>query len=162
MEQARKLKYLEDHQIGDVVRSLPYAVTPEEIIAFASKWDPQPWHIDEELAKQSPYGGLTACSAHIFAIFTGLATSLPEQPAAIAGLGFDEIRVLRPLRAGDSVSLVSECIEARRSRTKHDRGIVRSRGVLISRAGETVFSIISTFMVQSREGGGSHWPPRSR
>ena len=145
------MKYLEDYQVGQSMRSEPYEVTSAEITEFAKKWDPQPFHTDEELARQSFYGGLTACSAHIFAVYTGLSTRLPQKTAAIAGLGFDELRVLQPLRAGDAVYLTTECLEVRRSRTKPDRGIVRSRGTLFNRKDEPVFSMISTFMVRCRD-----------
>ena len=61
--------YFDDYVVGAEHAAGSYDVTAQEIIEFARKWDPQPWHIDEAVAKASPFGGLTACSAHIFSIF---------------------------------------------------------------------------------------------
>ena len=93
-------------------------VTKKEIIDFARRWDPQPFHVDEEAARSSIYGGITACTAHIFAIVCRLDAEMETKLAGIAGLGFDEMRVHQPLRAGDTVHIMSECMDVRRSKSK--------------------------------------------
>ena len=118
------MRYLEDHHVGHVITSGKAEVTKEEIIDFARRWDPQPFHVDEEAARSSIYGGITACTAHIFAIVCRLDAEMETKLAGLAGLGFDEMRVHQPLRAGDSVHITSECTDVRRSKTKPDRGIV--------------------------------------
>jgi acyl dehydratase len=148
-----ELIFLEDFQVGLHRRSGTHRVSKEEIIDFARTWDPQPFHVDEEAARTSIYGGLVACSAHIFALFTRLANSMEPRAAALAALGFDELRTRQPLRAGDSVYFRSECLDVRRSRTKPDRGIVAGAGTLINQHGGIVFSAKTAFMVQCRDGG---------
>ena len=150
-----EMLFLEDYQVGKVSRTGEMHVSADEIVQFACQWDPQPFHVDVEAARQSMHGGLIACSAHVFAVFTKLANTIEPQSAALAALGFDELRMVKPLRAGDRVSLSSECVEVRRSRSKPDRGIVRSMIKLTNHTGETVFTVISSFLVRARDGGDS-------
>ena len=144
------LRYFEDFAIGDLCESPSYVVSKQEVMQFAGEWDPQPFHIDEEFARQTMFGGVIACSAHIFAIFCKLSNQIEPRSAALAGLGFDEVRIPRPLRAGDTVRLTGRCIEARRSNTKPGCGIVASQVELTNQNGEIVFSTISRFMIQTR------------
>ncbi len=144
------LRYLEDYEVGSSVRSNTRCVTQEEIIAFAKTWDPQPFHTDEAAAKESIYGGITACTAHIFSISCVLGAEMDDPVAALAGLGFDEMRVHRPLRAGDTVHFTAECTKARRSKTKPDRGIVTTFSHLWNQHDESIFSLYCTMMVKSR------------
>jgi hypothetical protein len=85
--------------------------------------DPQPLHLDEDAPETKEYGGLITCSAHTFAIFMYLTSRNPVKTAAIAVLGFDELRMLRPLRPDDRTRAVSVCLEKRESPSKPDRGI---------------------------------------
>ncbi len=151
MAQAVSLLYLEDYQIGKQSRSITQTIPKEEIIRFASDWDPQPWHIDEEQAKNSIYGGITACTAHIFSIVCRLGANTEPKPAALAGLGFDNMQVHQPLRAGDTVYYVEECIGVRRSRSKPDRGIVKSRTSLFNQNDELIFTLDCSMMVWARQ-----------
>jgi acyl dehydratase len=147
-----KAVYFEDCTVGDQHRSIALAIDKAEIIDFASKWDPQPWHIDEELAKQSMFGGLTACSAHIFSLFCMVSQQWEngEQQQVLASLGFDEMRMLKPLYAGDRVYCRNTIELARASRSKDDRGIVATRCELINQKDEVVFSILSTFLMAKK------------
>ena len=144
------MRYLEDHHVGLVTTSGKTRVTKEEIIEFAQRWDPQPFHVDKEAARSSIYGGITACAAHIFAIACRLDAEMETKLAGLAGLGFDEMRVHDPLRPGDTVHLTSECTDVRRSKTKPDRGIVKIRTKLFNQRNELVFSLLATTMVASR------------
>ena len=144
--------YLDDHVVGDSVQCGAYEVTAQEIIEFAGKWDPQPWHIDEEAAKASFFGGLTACSAHIFSIYC--ITSPQWQNGAVqqamASLGFDELRMLKPVYAGDTLHCVTTFDTVRRSSSKPDRGIVVYASELINQNDEVVFSAkCSTLMARN-------------
>jgi acyl dehydratase len=147
------LLFLEDYEVGRAFRSADYLVSRQEIIEFATAWDPQPFHIDDAAARQSMFGGVIACSAHIFAIFCKLSSTLDPPTAALGGLGFDELRMHRPLRPDDTVHLVGTCQSVRRSQSRPDRGIVRSGVELLNARGEILFSCTSTFLVQSRDGG---------
>jgi acyl dehydratase len=135
--------------VGDKHAAATHEVTAQEIIAFAKQWDPQPWHIDEPAAKNSFFGGLTACSAHIFSIFciTSQRWQSGVVQQAIAGLGFDEMRMLRPVYAGDTLRCVSTIHETRASQSKPDRGIVVFETQLINQDDVVVFSIKASSMM---------------
>ncbi len=145
--------YLEDHELGQDIPGASEVVSEEEIIAFATRWDPQPWHTDRVAAGASMFGGLTACSAHIFAIYcsTSQRWQNGRQLQALAGLGFDELRVLRPVFAGDTLSCVTRVESARRSRSNPGRGIVVYASRLINQRDEEVFTIKSTTLVACRD-----------
>ena len=146
--------FLEDHIQGDSVRCGSYAVTAEEIIAFATKWDPQPWHTDEAAANASIFGGLTACSAHIFSIFciTSPQWENGGVQQALASLGFDEMRMLAPVYAGDTLRCVTVFETVRPSRSKPDRGIIVYASTLYNQREEAVFSIKCTTLTARRPG----------
>lgn len=135
--------FFEDYVLGEEHAAGEHTVTHEEIIDFAGKWDPQPFHVDEELAKASVFGGLTACSAHIFAIFciTSQRWQSGVVQQAVAGLGFDEMRMAKPVYAGDTLRCVSTVDELRASNSRPDCGIVVYRTRLLNQRAEEVFSI---------------------
>lgn len=141
--------YFENYQVGDCYPTVSHQVSKEAVIAFARQWDPQPWHIDEAAARDSLFGGLTACSAHVFSIFSSISpqwrNGAIQQP--LASLGFDQMRMLRPVYAGDTVHCVSTIESARRSSSKPDRGIVSSRVDMYNQSGEHLFSILATFII---------------
>lgn len=143
--------YFEDCVVGDEHPAGSHTVTAQEIIEFASAWDPQPWHVNEEAARASPFGGLTACSAHIFSIFciTSQRWQSGVVQQAIAGLGFDDMRMHQPVYAGDTLRCLSTIHGARVSASKPDRGIVTYHTRLLNQDGELVFSIkASTLMAR--------------
>jgi len=142
--------YLEDYEVGLSYESNPYTVSKEEIIDFAKQWDPQPFHIDEEAAKESIYGGLIAATAHMLALSCKLSNQLERKPAAIAGLGLDELRIHRPLRAGDTIRFVAQCTSVRRSETKPNLGIVHVSSKFINQDKEIVFTVRGGMMIKAR------------
>lgn len=99
VEPQAKPFFFDDCTVGEEHLAGTYEVTAEEIVAFARQWDPQPFHIDEAAARASIFGGLTACSAHIFSIFciTSQRWQSGVVQQAVAGLGFDEMRMHRPV-----------------------------------------------------------------
>ncbi len=141
--------YFDDFVVGDEHPAASHTPSKEEIIEFAKSWDPQPWHIDEVLAKQSMFGGLTACSAHIFSIFNICSqqwqSGVVQQ--ALAGLGFDEMRMLKPVYADKIVHCSSIVDEVRLSKSRPDAGIVSCTGCLINQRGDVVFSIKSASLM---------------
>lgn len=122
----------------------------EEVVDFARRWDPQPFHVDEQAARSSIYGGLTASSLHLFAICTRLFFDHPARIAVLAMLGKDAVRFPHPARPGDRLTYTTECVERRRSRTKPDRGIVTLADTLANADGETVLSQRVTLLVARR------------
>lgn len=145
--------YFEDYRVGDEYKTVTYTVGKEEIIEFAKKWDPQPFHIDETAAAASIFGGLTACSAHIFALYciTSQQWQLGVEQQALASLGFDEMRMHMPVYAGDTLYCNNKVEMVRASKSKPDRGIVATRCELVNQREEVVYSILSTYLMKRRD-----------
>lgn len=134
------MQFYEDMPIGLRSESTEtFTFTAEEIKSFASKWDPMPFHVDEELAAQSPIGKLFATSIHTIAAGIKLTHSmLNEEVAAIAGLGWNDVRFPLPVCAGDTVRIASEVVDRRESKSKPDRGIVVSQNTITNQHGQVV------------------------
>ena len=130
----------------------PYVLGREEIIEFASRWDPYPFHTDESTARESIFGGLTGSSSQPFAL-TGLIYARGEEEIAlVANLGSEDLRFPSPLRPGDEISLASECLARRPSEPRRGIGIVTSVSRLTNQRQETVMEMKSSFMVRRRQG----------
>ena len=144
------LHYLDDVEVGYRSSVGGYELTAEEIVEFAGRWDPFPFHTDERAAKASVFGGLTASSCHIFAICTRLWHDDPNRIEVLAMLGKDEMRFPNPARPGDRLTYETECIEKRVSKSKPDRGVVTVRDRLVNQFGETVLEQKVSLMVPRR------------
>ncbi len=140
--------YFEDIGLHEQKASPEYLVTKEEIIEYARKWDPQPFHIDEEKAGLSPFGGLIASASHITAISFWLLNRAGKGIAAISGLGWDRMRLPNPVRPGDRLSLTMECIEKRPSKTSLARGIVLHSVVVRNQDGVPVSTFETATLVE--------------
>jgi acyl dehydratase len=120
-------RYFEDYVAGAVHECGCIAVEEDEIIAFGKRFDPQPFHTDPEAAAQSAFGGLIASGWHTASLMMRL--FVDHYLSAVASLsspGVDELRWLKPVRAGDKLSLRVTVTETNRSRSKPDRGVVHS------------------------------------
>ena len=113
--------YFEDIEVGDSQKAGPYSVSKDEIIQFAEKYDPRPFHIDEASAARSVFAGLSASAAHTFAIFYSLTNKLHPPIRAIAALGYDELRLPNPVRPDDELDLDVRVLEKRESKSKSQR-----------------------------------------
>jgi len=142
--------YFEEIEVGDSRKAGPYSVSKDEIIRFAKQYDPRPFHIDEAAAARSVFGGLSASAAHTFAIFVLLTNKLQPLFRAMAGLGFDELRLPKAVRPGDDLYLDATILEKRESKSKSDRGVVREQLRLNNQKGETVLQCISSILVARR------------
>jgi acyl dehydratase len=119
--------YLDDFAPGQVRESPPRTLTKEEIVAFARNYDPQPFHIDEAAANSSVFGGLIASGWQTTAIMMRLLwDTFLKDTASLGSPGSDEIRWLKPVRPGDTVRARFTIVEVLPSRSKPDRGIVRT------------------------------------
>lgn len=127
-----------------------YEMSEDEIISYASKWDPQPFHIDKAAAAKSIYGTLTACGTHVQAVVLFLAARLPHQTDVLGALGYDEVRFHKPAKLGDTLRLVIECIETKPSSSKPDRGVVKNRHILLNQNDETVFTQTTTLLIRRK------------
>lgn len=142
------IMYFEDIEVGKKRnKSVTYKVTKEEIVQFARHWDPRSFHLDEKAAVSSVFGGLVACSAHIFSILSWFATHGERRTASMAALGFDELRMRYPVRPDDTLSCMFTYLEKNESRSKQDRGIVRTLATLSNQENIEVFSAVITTMV---------------
>ena len=114
--------FLEDFVVGQVFASTrPLRIEKDEMIAFAKKFDPQYFHIDEETARSSIFGGLVASGWHTAALTMRLLTERESKPAGGSiGLGFDELRWPIPVRPGDELRIESEVLDVRRSKSRPD------------------------------------------
>jgi acyl dehydratase len=142
--------YFEDVAIGEAKFAGPYHVTKDEMVAFALKWDPFPFHVDEEAGRNSIYGGLTASGEYTMAVKQALIHRLGANEALIGSMGYEELRYLGPVRPDDLLTLSMECIEKRGSRSKPDRGIVKYRVMLTNQDDEPVLRYIDIILLAKR------------
>ena len=135
-------RYFEDYRVGMVEEFGEVAVTADEIVAFASPYDPQAMHVDPVAAAQGPFGGLIASGWHTIGLMMRLfAEHYLSKVATLPSPGIDELRWARPVRPGDTLRVRVTVSEARRSRSKPDRGIVRSLVEVLNQHGEVVMSL---------------------
>ncbi len=119
------MRYLEDLVVGEERVSSPVKISAEEIIEFATKYDPQPFHIDEEAAKKTMFGGLIASGTHTLAYWRKMDDEINGDIAYICGLEYERVRLITPLRPDDEMTLKSKIAEVIPSRSKTDRGVVK-------------------------------------
>lgn len=134
--------YFEDFPPGDVRESSNRTVTRDEIVAFARQFDPQPFHLDEAAARRTIYGGLLASGWHTCAIYMRLMwETFLKDTASLGSPGVDEIRWIKPVRPGDTLRVRFTVLEAIPSRSKPDRGIVRSLSEIVNQHGDVVMTM---------------------
>src|SRR5437867_2941032 len=117
-----KKKYLEDFEVGETLELGSCRVTREEILEFARRYDPQPFHVDEAAARQSIYGGLIASGWHTTAMLMRLLVDRMAGVKTMGSPGTDEIRWLKPVRPGDTLTARAVVLDVVPSRSKPDRG----------------------------------------
>lgn len=148
-----KERFFEDFRPGEVLEFGDYLVTEEEIVEFAKRYDPQPFHVDHEAADRSIYGGLIASGWLTGSIVMRLLVDHFISPVSSMGSpGVDEIRWTKPVRPGDRLKLRVTVVETRRSQSKPDRGIVQVQEEAINQDGETVMSIRGMGLYRCRGG----------
>jgi acyl dehydratase len=147
-------RYLEDYPPGAAYEYGYVTVTEAEILEFARTYDPQPIHTDPEFAAAGPFGGLIASGWHTAGImmrmFVGHCLS---HVASLASPGIDELRWPAPVRPGDSLRLRATILEARRSRSKPDRGLVRTHAELINQDDVVVLQLTAMNILRARNPG---------
>jgi len=133
------MRYFEDFTPGQVIELGRHTITRDEIIAFAKQFDPQPFHLDEEAAKKTIFGGLLASGWHTAAISMRLLyDGVVKDTVSLGSPGVDELRWVKPVRPGDTLSARLTVLECVPSRSKLDRGVVRSAIELRNQHGEVV------------------------
>ncbi len=144
--------FFEDFTVGRRFRSPGCTLTEAEIVSFALTYDPQPFHIDREAARETPYGGLIASGFQTLS----LGFRLFYQTGAIAacslgGSGIDELRWTTPVRPGDTLSVDVEVVEQRASRSRPDRGRVRMAYRMQNQRSENVATWIADHILAKRD-----------
>jgi acyl dehydratase len=138
-------RFLEEFGPGDEFVSGGRTITEEAIIAFASLYDPQSFHIDVEAAKATSYGGLIASGFQTLAIgFRLFIDTGTIAGTSIGSPGMDDVRWLRPVRPGDTIHTMVRVLEARPSASKPDRGIVRFSVTVRNQRGEDVMTLATS------------------
>jgi len=144
-------RYFEDIEAGMAYEFGQILIEEAEIIDFAQRFDPQPFHLDPEAAKQSLYGGLIASGWHTASLMMRILVEHYLSPVTSLGSpGVDELRWLHPVRPGDVLSLRVTVVNTRRSRSKPDRGLVQSFVEVINQDDKVVMSLKGMNMFRCR------------
>ena len=143
--------YFEDFAAGQEYDLGSRMLDRAAIVDFATEFDPQPFHVDEEAAKQSIYGGLIASGWQTCCVYMRLlCDSFLLQVHSMGSPGVDELRWLGPVRPGDTLSAILRIDEVRASKSKPDRGIVMTAGEVRNQDGNLVLTLKSPLMVRRR------------
>lgn len=146
-----KTHYLEDFAAGQVFRSGTLTVDAGEVKAFAAKYDPQPFHLDDEAARGTMFQGLAASGWHTTAMTMRLMVDGELKPAGgIIGAGFEEFRWLKPVRPGDTLRVENEIVEVRSSKSNPQQGLIRVRTTTFNQNNEPVLLLVGTLIVPKR------------
>lgn len=146
-------QYLEDFAASQTFVSGRLRIDKERIKRFAAEFDPQPFHLDEEAARDSIFGGLAASGWYTAALTMRLLVDSELKPAGgLIGLGFDELRWPRAVRPGDELRVESEVLEVRSSKSRPDQGLVKIRMTTLNQNGEPVQVSIGNLIVRKRSG----------
>ena len=144
-------QYLEDFAAGQVYRTDWLQVDKGQILAFASQFDPQPHHLDEEAARKSVFKGLAASGWHTAAMTMRLLVESEFEPAdGILGMGLEELSWPRPVRPGDELRVESEVLEVRPSKVRTDRGVIRLRATTFNQNDQPVQIFTANLLVPRR------------
>lgn len=144
-------RYFEDYQVGSSYEYGPIAVDEAEAMAFARRFDPQPIHTDAAAAAKGPFGGLIISGWHTSALMMRLFVDhYLSTVASLASPGIDELRWLKPVRPGDELRIRVTVTEARLSRSKPDRGVVRTLIEVLNQRGDIVSSMNAMNLLRAR------------
>ncbi len=143
--------YLEDFAIGQIYRSGALTVDADDIKAFARRFDPQPFHLDEASAAKTFFGGLAASGWHTAALTMRLlVTEGVPIAGGIIGTGMEEMRWPRPVRPGDQLRIATEVLDVRQSRSRPEQGLLRIRTTTLNQNDEPVQILTGTLIVPRR------------
>jgi len=144
-------KYLEDFAVGQTYGSGRLTVDKDRIKAFAAEFDPQPFHMDDEAARGSIFGGLAASGWHTAALTMRLLVESELKPAGgIVGAGFDEFRWPLPVRPGDELHLEIKVLEVRTSKSRPNQGLIKVGTTTKNQNGEAVQVSVGNLIVPRR------------
>ena len=148
--------FLEDFEPGSVLETPTFRLTREQLVNFAQEYDPRPFHLDEKKARDSVFGGLVASGFQTAALAWKLGLESGYfNSCAMAGIGIDNLRWLRPVRVGDSIKCQMTTLENRPSRSKTDRGVAVVRYTMLNQNDEVVLTLDLLQMLRRKPQAGS-------
>jgi len=145
--------YFEDIEVGSRQSFGRYEVTREEVLEFAGKYDPQPFHLDEEAAAQTHFGRISASGWHTCAMTMAMMVEnmTANKQAGLGSPGVDQLRWKKPVYPGDTLRCESEILEKRRSKSRREMGIFKSRTTTFNQHDEPVLEMVSNGLIRVRD-----------
>ena len=148
------LRHFEDCVPGTSYDCGSFSFDQAEIIDFAKRFDPQPFHVDPVAAADGPFGGLVASGWHTTAVVMRLLVENYLPPGgSLGGPGVEDIRWPNPVRPGDTVRVRATVMEARKSQSRPDRGIVKTMAEAVNQDGQTVMWVTAVNFIAARPAG---------
>ena len=149
------MRYFEDIVVGEKHSFGSYAVTREEVLDFARKYDPQPFHLSDEAAAATHFGRLAASGWHVCAIAMAMLVEHMKvfEQASLGSPGLDELRWQRPVHPGDTLRCETEVLAARPSASRPEMGLVKSRMTVFNQDDVAVTTFVSNAMIATRPAG---------
>ena len=147
------MRYFEDIAVGARASFGRYAVTRDEVTTFARAYDPQPFHLSDEAAAQTHFGRLSASGWHTCAMTMRMLVDhlVEQEQAALGSPGLDELRWLRPVHPGDVLRCETEVLQTRRSASRPELGLVKSRLSVFNQDDTAVMTMVSNGMIRTRD-----------
>lgn len=144
-------RYFEDLAEGEHLDCQPVMITREAIIEFAKRFDPQPFHIDDNAANKSIFGGLVASSLHTLSSCTRVVVEAQGDIAILSGVAIGEVKMFNPVRPGDTLTVEAWWTDLKRSKTKPDRGFATIKCKVTNQKGELVVEYGYRYLVARRD-----------
>ncbi|WP_380781789.1 MaoC family dehydratase [Sphingomonas sp. R86520] len=146
------MQYFEDIEVGRTASFGTYAVTREEVMDFAAKYDPQPFHLSDDAAAQTHFGRLSASGWHTCAmVMSMVVANLKEnRQAGLGSPGIDELKWMKPVYPGDTLRCETEILEKRVSASRPEMGIFKSRMRVFNQDDVMVMTFVSNGLVATR------------
>ena len=149
------MQYFEDIEVGATARFGRYEVSRDEVIEFASKFDPQPFHLSDEAAATTHFGRLSASGWHTCAMTMSMVVEnlKANSQAGLGSPGIDELRWLKPVYPGDVLRCETEILDKRASQSRPEMGSYRSRMTVLNQDDVAVMTFISIGLIRTRPAG---------
>lgn len=149
---AEDMRYFEDVAVGETARFGEYRVTREDVIAFAERYDPQPFHLSDEAAAKTPFMHLAASGWHTCAMTMAMIVAHKAETgeALLGSPGIDTLRWLAPVYPGDTLRCESVVTEARRSESRPTMGLTKTSLTVLNQSDTPVMSYVANMMIQAR------------
>jgi len=146
------MKYFEDLEVGSKQSFGQHKVTREEVVDFATRYDPQPFHLSDEAAAKTHFGRLSASGWHTSAMMMAMLVENMKdaQQAGLGSPGLDELRWLKPVYPGDTLRCESEVLDKRPSGSRPEMGSFRSRTTVFNQHDQPVMTVVSIGLIATR------------